>query len=183
MRRSVTVRAAWIGFAGLILAALIGGLFVLLKSDPSRDQSTIIGDKNVVSQGQTGGVTAGTYQQITQYVFEKSSSSIQDATIELKEMLFLNREEGGEYHSRLHLGLSYQIPPANIYVAVHGDGVKKVELSPMRPGMAMTGLSDKREGYAFTNLQTPYPDLQLDIFAAKKIIFERGKSYVEYNLR
>lgn len=53
MKKSVTVKAAWIGGACVIVAAIIAGGFGLFKC---RDGSHI--DNSVTSHGQSGGITA-----------------------------------------------------------------------------------------------------------------------------
>lgn len=58
MRKSKTIKAAWITFAGIIAAAIITGSFSLLKSDKPKNKATVSGEKNITSVGQTGGITA-----------------------------------------------------------------------------------------------------------------------------
>ena len=103
-----------------------------------------------------------------------------EVTLSLSKVIHMNKQQGDLYHSRLQLYLVYDIPPANVYLAVYATGVESVQLAPMRTGMSMSGHSGKRDSYAFTNLQTPYPRLQLDIVSRKKIGTQTTPVGIEY---
>jgi hypothetical protein len=103
-----------------------------------------------------------------------------EATLSLSKVVYMNKQHGDLYHSQLQLDLVYDIPPANVYLAVHAKLVESVELASMRTGISMSGHSGKRDGYAFTNLQTPYPRLQLNIVSKQKIGTQTSPIGIEY---
>jgi hypothetical protein len=119
----------------------------------------------VVSYNQRGGITAETVK-----VDAAPEPELQ------ARPLFLNRQEGGRFHSRFELEVVSPYPPANLRLVVHASTIQDMQLAPQRSGIAMFGHSGKREGYCFTNLHNPAGSLHLDVFTAGEEKFE-----VEYD--
>jgi hypothetical protein len=49
MAKSSNIKVAWIGFAGVIIVAIIGSLAVWFKPNQPENKTNIAGEKNVVS--------------------------------------------------------------------------------------------------------------------------------------
>ena len=107
----------------------------------------------MVSQNQSGGITAGTVNINAAPEPELESS-----------VVFENRPVAEGYHTRAELVVDSPYPPANLRLIVHAPTILRIQLRPQRTGVAMYGHSGLRPGLAFTNLKQPEGRLSLDIF-------------------
>ena len=111
---------------------------------------------SVISINQSGGITAHTV----------NVSAAPAPTLHAKPVS-LNQVHESEYHSRIALTVESPYPPANLYIVVSAPSVKSINLMPQRTGIVMMGHSGTREGWAFTNLQSPYGLIHLDIITSQ----------------
>lgn len=87
----------------------------------------------------------------------------------MRETLTKNKKVATGYESTVKLAVVSPHPVGNLYIAAHGKDVREVSLIPMRTGLSMSGPSGIREGYAFTNLQNAYGDLQIAVITASEV--------------
>ncbi len=102
------------------------------------------GNNAVISQGQTGGITA-------QSVIISPAQSSRDATLRIGTVKQEARPDGLFQTSGTFL-VESPFPVANLYIEVHGQSIESLEVRPNRGGVFITGHSGKREGFAFTNI-------------------------------
>lgn len=115
----------------------------------------------VISHNQSGGITAG----------KVTIDAAPEPKLSMKEV-FLNQPGNGEYHTRLELMVDSPYPAGNLFVEVRAASIKRIDLAPQRSGVVITGHSGTRDGLAFTNLQSPYGRIFLEIFTVTPDRFE-----------
>jgi len=123
----------------------------------------------IFSQNQQGGITA-------QSVVINNISPFPQPSLRATEV-YANKPSGGKFLTQIHLSLNTPFPVGNLYVGVRAKTVEEIELAPMRVGGAIYGHTGRRDGYAFTNLQNAYGDLQLDIISR-----EPEQFHIEYEI-
>ena len=130
---------------------------------------SIQGNSNILTQHQSGGITANN-------VVINNISTNPTPMLKIKQ-IFINQFREGKYHSRFELSLISPYPVGNLYVGVRAPEIEEMEVAPMRSTGFITGLEDNRDGYAFTNLPNAYGDYSLIIISEKP-----EKFVIEYNI-
>ena len=134
-----------------VVAALIGNI----DAAPGSAHTVVI------SQHQSGGITAGTV----------NIDAAPKPGLHMREV-FANRATNNEYHTRLELEVDSPYPAGNLSLVVRSASMKRIDLVPQRSGAVIFGHSGTRAGMAFTNLQSPYGRMFLEIFTAHSDTFE-----------
>lgn len=111
---------------------------------------------SVVSINQQGGITAHTVNQAP--------------APELKILSQSNSSEGQWSKTKIVVEVIAPYPVANLYLEAHSDEIEEFDVAPMRSGIASFGLTGKRPGFCFTNVQQAH---------GKYTLTARSKSKVE----
>jgi hypothetical protein len=140
-----------------------------ISSQIGTENISIQGNGNILTQHQSGGITANS-------VVINNISANPTPVLQIKE-IFINQFREGKYHSRFELSLITPHPVGNLYVGVRASEIEEMDVVPMRSGIDITGLTHNRDGYAFTNLSYAYGKYQLMIITEKPDNF-----FIEYNI-
>lgn len=104
----------------------------------------------VTSYNQSGGITA-------QNVVINNISSIPQPIIQVNlENSFVNRSHNGKYISNIFFSLNSPYAIGNLYLEVRAKTIESMECSPRKGGAWIEGMSGKRDGLIFTNLQNAF---------------------------
>jgi len=113
----------------------------------------------VTSYNQSGGITA-------QNVTINNISKIPSPTLQGK-VIYLNQPNEGKFRTRIELSLISPYPVGNLYIEVRAQTIEEMDCMPMRAGGWMEGMSGKRDGYAFTNLQNAFGNYEVHVITSK----------------
>ena len=119
-----------------------------ISSQSGRENISIQGNGNIVTQNQSGGITANN-------VIVNNISTNPTPVLHIKEIL-VNQPHEGNFQSRFELSLHTPYPVGNLYIGVRASQIEEMDIMPMRSGMFTSGHSGIRDGYAFDNLQSAY---------------------------
>lgn len=114
------------------------------KMADERDRPiNVIGDNNVVSQNQSGGITARTV--------------INQAPVPQLKRIRLSRAQNpdGTYTTTDVIEVISPFPVQSLDIEAHAPDILDLEVGAQRAGVMNTGHAGKREGFNFTSVQNP----------------------------
>lgn len=159
----IALMAILLLFACWRTSKVVAGLLPL-ASGPT----TVAGDtNNNTVNGTNNGFVGQNYGNITINPGTDSSHTTLRA-----ENVNQERVEDGSFLTTAVFILDTPFPVGNLYIEVHGRSISGLEVSPMRSGISITGMSANRGGYSFTNIQNAFGRYAVRITSKKAEQFQ-----------
>lgn len=150
-------------FVGTILLGVVPDIWSKVKTmsgeqagSPAEKQPVnVLGNNNVISVNQSGGIAAHTVNQAPPPQLRQLSTSLAE-------------NSDGTYTTSFMFEVVAPYPPGNLSLEVHAATIISLDMVPQRAGIHMSGHTGKRDGFAFTNLHSPFGKYLMTVRTGKQ---------------